>query len=82
MAGDIITLNSGRSYFSGSNVLVHLGSKGEFWLRNGKVLLGSKHEFSWISDMVFLSMRAVILDWDKGVSVLVEWGGEMFSGGA
>ena len=67
MADDIITLNSGRSYFSGSNVLVHLGSK---------------HEFSWRSDMVFLSKRAVILDWDKGVSVLVEWGGEMFSGGA
>ena len=31
--------------------------------------------------MVFLK-RAVILDWDEGVSVLVEWGGEMFSGGA
>ena len=27
VADDIITLNSGRSYFSGSNVLVHLGSK-------------------------------------------------------
>ena len=32
--------------------------------------------------MVFLSKRAVILDGDKGVSVLVEWRSEMFSGGA
>ena len=32
--------------------------------------------------MVLLSKRAVILDGDKGVSVPVEWGGEMFSGGA
>ena len=39
--------------------------------------------FFWDQNMNFLlSKRAVSLDWDKGVSVLVEWGGEMFSGGA
>ena len=39
--------------------------------------------FFWDQNMNFLlSKRAVSLDWDKGVSVLVERGGEMFSGGA
>ena len=41
-----------------------------------------KYEFSFGIRHGALIKRAVILDGDKGVSVLVEWRSEMFSGGA
>ena len=42
--------------------------------------MGTKYEFSFGIRQGALIKRAVILDGDKGVSVLVEWRSEMFSG--
>ena len=44
--------------------------------------MGTKYEFSFGIRHGALIKRAVILDGDKGVSVLVEWRSEMFSEGA
>ena len=71
MADDIITLDSGRSYFPGPNVLVHLGSRGEFsleaerffWERNMNFLLGSDMVL-WLRERSFwMGIRECQFGW-------------------
>ena len=51
------------------------------WIRVGVTFLDQMCWCIWDQE-VNLIKRAVILDGDKGVSALVEWRSEMFSGGA